>query len=123
MALDLGPLAGDGEDDEAAVDADRFRGEGHRWVGHWAAAPSDWSHLPEERLLGRETLARVHEAIETLPPRQADVLVLRDVEGWDPEEVCTALGITDGNQRILLHRARSKVRAALERYFAEGATA
>jgi RNA polymerase sigma-70 factor (ECF subfamily) len=112
-------LAVDGEDDEPAVDADRFRAEG-RWAGHWAAAPSDWSHLPEERLLGRETLARVNEAIGTLPPRQAEVLVLRDVEGWDPAEVCAALGITDGNQRILLHRARSKVRAALERYLAEG---
>lgn len=110
-----------GEDDEAAVDADRFRGEGHRWAGHWAAAPSDWSHLPEERLLDRETLAHVTAAIETLPPRQAEVIVLRDVEGWEPEEVCAALGITDGNQRILLHRARSKVRAALELYLSEGA--
>ncbi len=112
----------EGDDDETAVDADRFRGEGHRWAGHWAAAPSDWSHLPEERLLGQETLACVRDAIEALPPRQADVIVLRDVEGWPPEEVCAALGISDGNQRILLHRARSKVRAALERYFAEGAT-
>ena len=116
-------LVADAEDDEAAVDADRFRGEGHRWAGHWAAAPSDWRHLPEERLLGRETLARVQEAIATLPSRQADVLVLRDVAGWDPGEVCDALGISDGNQRILLHRARSKVRAALEHYLSEGATA
>ncbi|HEX4363572.1 MAG TPA: sigma-70 family RNA polymerase sigma factor [Solirubrobacteraceae bacterium] len=115
-------LASDGEDDAAAVDADRFRDESHRWAGHWAAAPSDWSHLPEERLLGQETLARVREAIERLPSRQADVIVLRDVEGWPPDEVCAALGISDGNQRILLHRARSKVRAALECYFAEGAT-
>ena len=112
-------LAGE-DDDEAAVDADRFRGEGHRWAGHWAAAPADWRHLPEDRLLGKETLACVHEAIETLPPRQADVLVLRDVEGWAPGEVCDALGISDGNQRILLHRARSKVRAALEQYLSEG---
>ncbi|HVF79269.1 MAG TPA: RNA polymerase sigma factor [Solirubrobacteraceae bacterium] len=115
-------LAGDGEDDEVAVDADRFRGEGHRWVGHWAAAPADWRHLPEQRLLSRETLERVREAIVMLPPRQAEVLVLRDVEGWSPVEVCAALGITDGNQRILLHRARSKVRAELERYFSGGAT-
>ena len=64
----------------------------------------------------------MHEAIETLPPRQAEVLVLRDVEGWSPDEVCAALEISDGNQRILLHRARSKVRAALELYLAEGAT-
>ena len=115
-------LAPDGEEEESAVDADRFRPEGHRWVGHWAAAPADWSALPEERLLGRETLARVHAAIETLPPRQAEVLVLRDVEGWPPDEVCAALNISDGNQRILLHRARSKVRAALELYLAEEAT-
>jgi RNA polymerase sigma-70 factor (ECF subfamily) len=110
------------EDDEAAVDADRFRGESHRWAGHWASPPSDWAQLPEERLLSQETLACVHEAIEALPPRQADVIVLRDVEGWQPEEICAALQISDGNQRILLHRARSKVRAALERYLAEGAT-
>lgn len=116
-------LAADGEDDEAAVDADRFRGAGHRWVGHWAAAPSDWRHVPEERLLGKETLAYVQDAIATLPPRQADVLVLRDVEGWAPDEVCAALGISDGNQRILLHRARSKVRAALEQYLSEGVPA
>lgn len=116
-------LAGDGTDDEAAVDADRFRDEADRWAGHWAAAPADWSHLPEERLLGQETLARVNEAIETLPPRQAEVLVLRDVEGWESAEVCEALGISDGNQRILLHRARAKVRAALERYLSEGAAA
>jgi RNA polymerase sigma-70 factor (ECF subfamily) len=111
------------DDDDRAVDADRFRGDGDRWVGHWAAAPSDWSHLPEERVLGRETLARLRDAIAALPARQADVIALRDVEGWDSDEVCAALGITDGNQRILLHRARSKVRAALECYFAEGVTA
>lgn len=116
-------LTGDGDEDEVAVDADRFCGDGHRWVGHWAAAPSDWRHVPEERLLGKETLARMQEAIATLPPRQADVLVLRDVEGWGPDEVCAALGISDGNQRILLHRARSKVRAALEQYLFEGVPA
>jgi RNA polymerase sigma-70 factor (ECF subfamily) len=110
------------EDDEAAVDADRFRGDGHRWAGHWAAAPSDWSALPEERLLSSETLAQVHAAIDALPPRQAEVLVLRDVEGWSPEEVCAALGISDGNQRILLHRARSKVQGAVADYLAEGMT-
>jgi RNA polymerase sigma-70 factor (ECF subfamily) len=108
-------LAGDDAGDDAAVDADRFRADG-RWAGHWAAAPSDWTALPEERLLGGETLAQLQAAIATLPPRQAEVLVLRDVEGWSPEEVCAALELSDGNQRILLHRARSKVRAALERY-------
>jgi RNA polymerase sigma-70 factor (ECF subfamily) len=116
-------LAADGPgDDEATVDADRFREDGHRWAGHWAAAPSDWTALPEERLLSSETLAHVHAAIETLPPRQAEVLVLRDVEGWSPKEVCAALDISDGNQRILLHRARSKVRAAVADHLAGGTT-
>jgi RNA polymerase sigma-70 factor (ECF subfamily) len=111
-------LAGE-DDDGPAVDADRFRPPGDRWAGSWAAAPADWSVLPEERLLGRETLALVRDAIGGLPPRQANVLVLRDVEGWEPEEVCAALGLSPGNQRILLHRARSKVRAALELYLSE----
>lgn len=110
---------GEGGDDRV-LDADRFLPAGHRWAGHWAAAPTDW---PEERVLGDETLSVVRDAIAELPPRQAHVLVLRDVEGWDPEEVCAALDLSDGNQRILLHRARGKVRAALERYLDEGAPA
>lgn len=116
-------LAGPDDDDDAVLDAERFRPGDHRWAGHWAAAPADWSTLPEERVLGRETLACVREAIAGLPPRQAHVLVLRDVEGWDAGEVCAALGLTDGNQRILLHRARGRVRAALEVHLAEGAQA
>jgi RNA polymerase sigma-70 factor (ECF subfamily) len=111
-------LATTGDSDDAVLDAERFLPEGHRWAGHWAAAPTGW---PEERVLGDETLRCVREAIARLPARQAEVLVLRDVEGWEPDEVCAALGITDGNQRILLHRARGKVRTALERYFDEGA--
>jgi RNA polymerase sigma-70 factor (ECF subfamily) len=111
-------LAAAEDADDAILDADRFLPEGHRWVGHWAAAPTDW---PEERVLGDEAMQCVREAIEQLPPRQAHVLVLRDVEGWDSEEVCAALGLTDGNQRILLHRARGRVRAALEQYLGEGA--
>ncbi len=65
----------------------------------------------------RETLGRVHEAIEQLPPTQRQVIVLRDVEGWASEDVCELLGISEGNQRVLLHRARSKVRQELEDYF------
>ena len=110
-------LAAADEHEDAVLDADRFLPDGHRWTGHWAAAPAAW---PEERVLGDETMRCVREAIEQLPPRQANVLVLRDVEGWDSEEVCAALGLSDGNQRILLHRGRGKVRAALESYF-EGA--
>ena len=114
----LGP---DDDGDDAVVAAERFRPDSDRWAGHWAAAPADWRALPEERVLGRETLERVRDAIAELPARQAHVLVLRDVEGWDADEVCAALDITDGNQRILLHRARGRVRAALESYFAEEA--
>ena len=69
-----------------------------------------------ERLLARETLGLVREAIARLPVRQRDVVVLRDVEGWDPPEVCDALGLSEGNQRVLLHRGRSRVREALERH-------
>jgi RNA polymerase sigma-70 factor (ECF subfamily) len=111
-----------GDDDDDGIDADRFLPDDHRWAGHWAAAPTSWNALPEQRLLGREILAHVQAAIEQLPARQARVLVLRDVQGWEPEEVCAALGLSDGNQRILLHRARGKVRTALESYLHEGAT-
>jgi RNA polymerase sigma-70 factor (ECF subfamily) len=76
--------------------------------------------MPEERLLASETMARIEAAIETLPPVQRQVITLRDVEGWSSEEVRALLALSEANQRVLLHRARSKVRAALEAYF-EGA--
>ena len=102
---------------EAAVEADRFRPPDHeRWPGHWAAKPEPW---PEERLLAAETRAVVESAIDQLPPAQRAVISLRDVEGWSSEETCNALGVTETNQRVLLHRARSKVRQALEDYFLE----
>jgi RNA polymerase sigma-70 factor (ECF subfamily) len=97
------------ESEEPAVDPDRFLGPEQQQM--WATPPRDW---PEDRVLGRETLAVLKTAIETLPEAQREVIRLRDVEGWTPEEVAAALEITDGNQRVLLHRARSKVRAALE---------
>jgi RNA polymerase sigma-70 factor (ECF subfamily) len=104
--------------DDAPVEADRFiDGAGERWHGHWAAAPSDWATVPEERLMATETLACVSRAIEALPPRQREVIVLRDVEGWSSEEVRETLVLTEANQRVLLHRARAKVRAVLEREF------
>jgi RNA polymerase sigma-70 factor (ECF subfamily) len=102
------------DDEEPAVDPSRFRPfDDPRYPGGWALPPAP---LPEERLLAEETLARVREAIAALPPRQQEVILLRDVEGWEPEEVSEALGISDGNQRVLLHRARSKVRNELEHY-------
>jgi RNA polymerase sigma-70 factor (ECF subfamily) len=107
-------LAGADEAQEGAVPAERFLGAGDpRWPGHWASPPQAW---PEERLLARETVGLVREAIARLPIRQRDVVVLRDVEGWDPTEVCDALGLSEGNQRVLLHRGRSRVREALERH-------
>jgi RNA polymerase sigma-70 factor (ECF subfamily) len=99
---------------EAAVDADRFLDPEHpRWPGHWAIKPEAW---PEDALLAAETRERIAEAIEALPATQRAVITLRDVEGWDGAEVCNALGLTETNQRVLLHRARSKVRGALESY-------
>ena len=109
------PFSSLGEEgaDEPAVDPDRFRPEGDRWPGHWQCNPDP---LPEQRLLERETLAMIEAAIAELPERQHTVIVMRDVEGWSAEEVCQALAISEGNQRVLLHRARSKVRSCLESY-------
>jgi RNA polymerase sigma-70 factor (ECF subfamily) len=105
-------LAPEGE--EAAVDPGRFREAQDGFPGHWKAYPGDWRTLPEERLLGRETLDVVIRAIEGLPPAQRTVITLRDVQGCTAEEACAALDVSEGNQRVLLHRARSRVRAALE---------
>jgi RNA polymerase sigma-70 factor (ECF subfamily) len=103
----------DPEADEPAVDPDRFRPEGDRWPGGWKCFPEP---LPEQRLLERETLALIEAAIAELPERQHTVITLRDIEGWPAEEVCQALEISEANQRVLLHRARSKVRRCLESY-------
>lgn len=103
-------------DDEAPVDPDRFRGPTDAFPGHWWAYPSDWTALPESALHAKETRDVVTRAIERLAPAQRAVITLRDVIGCTPEEVCAALEITDGNQRLLLHRARSRVRAALEEH-------
>ena len=104
-------------DDEPAVDPSRFLDEQHaRWPGHWAAPPSRWNEIPEEALFGHETLAALKDAIAELPMMQRRVIELRDVEGWSSEEVCNLLGVSEANQRVLLHRARSKVRSALEEH-------
>lgn len=104
---------------EAAVDPERFLPPDHeRWPGHWSAKPEPW---PEDRLLAAEARTLVEEAIEALPPAQRAVISLRDIEGWSSEETCNALGVTETNQRVLLHRARSKVRQAVENYISEAA--
>jgi RNA polymerase sigma-70 factor (ECF subfamily) len=106
-------LASAGEDDDPSVDPDRFLGPDSPHPGAWAAPPRAW---PQDRVLAQETLRVIEMAIEQLPEAQREVIRLRDVEGWSPMEVANALEISDGNQRVLLHRARSKVRAALESY-------
>jgi len=102
---------------EPSVRADRFLGADHPdWPEHWSVPPRSWGS-PESELLSKETLDIVLRAIAALVPAQREVITLRDVDGWDSGEVCNVLGITETNQRVLLHRARAKVRAALERHF------
>jgi RNA polymerase sigma-70 factor, ECF subfamily len=114
-SVPLSALAPEGE--EAAVDPDRFRDRDDAFPGHWRQYPSDWQALPEHALLGRETLELVMDVVKQLPPVQQQVITLRDISGFSSEEVCDALDISGGNQRVLLHRARSRVRAALEGHF------
>ncbi|MBI4278177.1 MAG: sigma-70 family RNA polymerase sigma factor, partial [Armatimonadetes bacterium] len=104
------------EDASPSVDPERFLPGDHRWAGHWAHPPRRWDETVEERFVSRETVAYIHTVIATLPPTQRQVITLRDVEGWTSDEVCGLLGVTETNQRVLLHRARSRVRSALERY-------
>jgi RNA polymerase sigma-70 factor, ECF subfamily len=100
---------------ERAVARERFQPADGKYPGHWAAAPRPWD-MPEQRLLGKEVRAVVDAAVAALPAAQRQVITLRDVEGWSAGEVCDALEISDANQRVLLHRARSRVRAVLEDY-------
>jgi RNA polymerase sigma-70 factor (ECF subfamily) len=103
---------------EPSVDPNRFLDSNHpQWPRHWASPPKSWGHSPEDRLLAHEAQAVIQGAIDALPPGQRQVIVLTDVDGWEPAEVCELLGITGTNQRVLLHRARSKVRRACEHYF------
>jgi RNA polymerase sigma-70 factor (ECF subfamily) len=102
-------------DDEPSVDPRRFRRSG-RYKGGWKTPPESWPE-PEQRALDVEMLGAIQSAAEQLPPAQREVLTLRDITGWSSSEVCDALEISEGNQRVLLHRARSKIRAALEDYY------
>src|SRR5262249_49437417 len=86
-------------------------------AGSWSSLPFDWRGMPEERAEATETMHIVGNAIAMLPPMQAEVIRLRDVLGWSSEEVRNALDISETNQRVLLHRARARVRGALEQHF------
>jgi RNA polymerase sigma-70 factor, ECF subfamily len=102
--------------EEAGVSPDRFLGADQRFPGHWAVPPASWAGIPDERLLAAETMDIIRRTIERLPASQRAVLTLRDLEGLSADEVCNALDLTETNGRVLLHRARAKVRAALEEY-------
>jgi RNA polymerase sigma-70 factor (ECF subfamily) len=101
----------DSDRERPTVDASRFGSD-----GMWRAGPDSWENLPESRVLGAETLDRVKSAIEALPQKQREVIVLRDVAGLDAGEVSELLGISAANERVRLHRARAGVRKALEEY-------
>lgn len=89
----------------------------------WPASASGLARDPEQRLLDAELRQAIERAIASLPPLQQRVMSLRDVEGWSPREVCEELAIADGNQRVLLHRARAQVRAQLLSYLGRDALA
>jgi RNA polymerase sigma-70 factor (ECF subfamily) len=110
-------LAGEGADGEPTVDPSRFQTEG-RWAGHWAAPPESWAS-PEPRLLEAEAREVIDQTIAQLPKAQAIVITMCDIEGFTPNEICNVLDISLTNQRVLLHRARARVRHALEDYLGE----
>ena len=112
------PVAIGGQDgDSSAVDPSRFLATDHpQWAGHWSTPPVTWTTDLDDRAVAQEFVTLVADAIAQLPSSQATVITLRDVECWTSKEVCNVLGLTETNQRVLLHRARSHVRQALEDY-------
>jgi RNA polymerase sigma-70 factor (ECF subfamily) len=110
---------GDAEQEGPSVDPARFRPAGDHWAGGWLRPPLSWDGAPEQRLLSDEIGRFVRGAVAELPAAQRQVIALRDIEGWEAAEVCQMLAISEGNQRVLLHRARSKVRRALASYFGD----
>jgi RNA polymerase sigma-70 factor (ECF subfamily) len=105
------------EDDAPAVAPERFRGPDDQYPGGWRAFPANWGAATHVAVQDRETLRVVMRAIADLPPAQQTVIRMRDVEGYSSDEVCATLEVSEANQRVLLHRARSRVRSALERHF------
>lgn len=106
---------------EAALEPDRFFPPDHRWSGIWRldraeAVPTGWADVPEERLLSQELHAVIGRLVADLSPAQREVFTLRDIEGLTAEEASCVLRVTANNQRVLLHRARSRIRRGLERY-------
>ena len=104
------------EESAPSVPTERFRGSDALWAGHWATPPRRWDGDSEDRLLAGEARTVIDAVIAELPQAQREVIVLRDISQFGSAEVCDLLDITEANQRVLLHRARSRVRAALEKY-------
>jgi RNA polymerase sigma-70 factor (ECF subfamily) len=96
-------------DEEASRMSDRFEDD-----GHWSVPPRQWKNDPESEAMQTQLLERVQEVIDKLPARQRAAVMLRDVEGLSTDEVCEVLDVSKGNQRVLLHRGRNKIREALE---------
>jgi len=119
--VSFSPLAASQENpEEPAVDPTRFQTTGH-WAGYWVSYPQPWDeNTPEKLLLSQEGTTFLEQAIEALPPKLRQIIVMRDVEGLSSDEACNILGISETNQRVLLHRARSRVRKALEKYLEGG---
>jgi RNA polymerase sigma-70 factor, ECF subfamily len=107
------------EEEGPAVAPERFQGADGRFPGGWASFPEPWDEIPEQRLLSQETRGVLDRAIAALPEGQRAVITMRDVVGCSSEEVCNVLELSETNQRVLLHRARSKVRGALEDYLTQ----
>ena len=117
----LGPA----EDDRPLVDPDRFRGPDDQWPRHWTPVgqPRPWPRSPEEETMAAEGRSQLEHGLAQLPERQRTVVTLRDIHGLTSDEVCDILGLTASNQRVLLHRARSRLRAHLELYYTANASA
>jgi RNA polymerase sigma-70 factor, ECF subfamily len=108
---------------ESAVDPERFRDATDEYPDHWSVGPRPWNINPEAELLTSETMGVLDGAVKLLPEAQRLVITMRDVNEWTPDEVCNALGISETNQRVLLHRARSKVRGILENHYSNSGRA
>jgi len=103
-------------DDAPAVAPERFRGPEDQYTGGWRSFPANWNAAADSVLQDRETLRVAMRAISELPLTQQTVIRMRDVQGYSSDEVCATLDVSEANQRVLLHRARSRVRSALERH-------